>query len=520
MYLRAGLISVMLLVLSRVLGLGRESVQAALFGTSGLADIVVAMLTLPDLLSSALTTGALAYVLLPWWARQTPQQVGHGQRLMGKWLLALGVALAVLMWLSAALWAHLLVPASSGDPALALRAAQAVRWAAVAMPLALLSFLWYTRCQHERDAVGMYGMNVVHTGVVIAAMLLVAGTGTDWLVTGLGLGMLAAYGLRLAFLAWRLRGSRPVASTPAAPLAQAGAADAVDSANSIASLPAPRLWLWALLAAGLPAVLPIMARSMASAQAGGALAIFNYAYKLVELPNLLAIQLVATLVFPALTRAYASGLDISSRLQLAWGLSWTLACAAVLGLVMGAQPLGMLLFGWGKMSAQSLQVVEAWAAAGAWTLLPQSVLSVLILVLATLGRLRTAALAYGAAMAVLLCAGYFFGADVVAIDRGIDSSRGATMMLALSAALWAAVVVAAHSVWDEFKAAFALKIWLAPLLLCIASVVMFRQFFAAHWALVAAQWPVVALALSGLAALSLLAACLWINPSLRSILKR
>ena len=517
MYLRAGLISVMLLVLSRVLGLARESVQAALFGTTGLADVVVAMLTLPDLLSSALTTGALAYVLLPWWARQTPQQVTDGQGLMAKWLLALGGALAVLMWLSASLWAHLLVPASSGDVALALRAAQAVRWAAVAMPLALLSFLWYTRCQHERDAAGMYGMNVVHTTVVIAAMLLVAGTGTDAVIKGLGLGMLAAYGLRLGFLAWRLRRGPPDVITAVVNALRGGTSDAV---GGTARLPAPQLWLWALLATGLPAVLPIMARSMASAQAGGALAIFNYAYKLVELPNLLAIQLVATLVFPALTRAYASGLDISSRLQLAWGLSWTLACAAVLGLVMGALPLGMLLFGWGKMTGDSLQVVAAWASAGAWTLLPQSVLSVMMLVLATLGRLRTAALAYGAAMIVLLWTGYLSGGHVSDLNVGVDPARGATMMLALSAALWAAVLVATCSVWSEFKAAFALKLWLAPLLLCMASVLVFRQFVAAYWAIFAAQTPVLALALSGLAAGCLLAACLCINPSLRSVLKR
>lgn len=517
MYMRAGLISVMLLLLSRVLGLGRESVQAALFGSTGLADIVVAMLTLPDLLSAALTSGALAYVLLPWWARQTPEQVGHGQRLMARWLLVLGGVLAMLMWVSAALWAHLLVPASSGDAVLALRAAQAVRWAAVAMPLALLSFLWYTRCQHERDAAGMYGMNVVHTAVLIAAMLLVTSTDIDAVVTGLGLGMLVAYALRLVFLAWRLHGKHHLIGTPVAP---AGNPVAAVSAGSGRSLPAPNLWLWALLAAGLPALLPIMARSMASSQAGGALAIFNYAYKLVELPNVMAIQLVATLVFPALTRAYASGLDISSRLQLAWGLSWTLACAAVIALVMGAQPLGTLLFGWGKMTAESLQTVAAWAAAGAWTLLPQSVLSVLMLVLATLGRLRTAALAYGAAIVVLFCAGYLSGSNVPGLDAGVDSARGATMMLALSAALWAAVVVAARSAWGEFKAAFVLKIWLTPLLLCVASVAVFKQFFGAYWTVFAAQLPVVALALSGLTALCLLGACLWINPILRSVLKR
>jgi putative peptidoglycan lipid II flippase len=47
MYLRAGVISLALLLASRVLGLLRESVQAATFGTTGLADMVVMMLTCP-----------------------------------------------------------------------------------------------------------------------------------------------------------------------------------------------------------------------------------------------------------------------------------------------------------------------------------------------------------------------------------------------------------------------------------------------------------------------------------------
>ena len=512
MYVRAGLISVTLLVLSRVLGLGRESVQAAMFGSTGVADIVVAMLTLPDLLSSALTTGALAYVLLPWWARQAPAQVAHSQRLLAKWLLALGCGLALLMCLSAPLWAHLLVPASAGDLTLSQWTAQAVRWAAVAMPLALLSFLWYTRCQHERDAIGMYGMNVVHTAVVIAAMVLVAGTAPALLVMGLGAGMLVAYSLRLAFLAWRLRATLADVVPLGAESALAGAA----------GLPSARLWLWALLAAGLPALLPIVARSMASAQASGALAIFNYAYKLVELPNMLAIQLVATLVFPALTRAYASGLNISSRLQLAWGLSWTLACAAALALVLGAQPLGLLLFGWGKMPAESLQSVAAWAAVGAWTLLPQSVLSVLMLVLATLGRLHTAAWAYGVGLAVVLGAGYTLDLTmgVGGAVAGANVDRGAQMMLALSAALWAAAAVAARSVWQEFKAAFAWKIWLAPLVLSVVPALAFSHWAGPSWSRLAAQSSTLALALSGLVALCLVATCFWINPSLRTVLKR
>jgi len=44
------------------------------------------------------------------------------------------------------------------------------------------------------------------------------------------------------------------------------------------------VWLWAIAAAGLPLALPFVARSLAAQQAPGALATFNYAWKLVELP--------------------------------------------------------------------------------------------------------------------------------------------------------------------------------------------------------------------------------------------
>ena len=61
--------------------------------------------------------------------------------------------------------------------------------------------------------------------------------------------------------------------------------------------------MWAALSAGLPLALPFVARSFASNGGEGALVTFNFAWKLVELPLVLAIQLVATLAFPSITRA-------------------------------------------------------------------------------------------------------------------------------------------------------------------------------------------------------------------------
>ncbi|MBA2674253.1 MAG: hypothetical protein H0U68_11300, partial [Ramlibacter sp.] len=69
MFLKAGAVSLALLLASRLLGLLRESALAAAFGASGLGDVAVLMLTLPDWIVSVLVTGALGYVLLPAWAQ-------------------------------------------------------------------------------------------------------------------------------------------------------------------------------------------------------------------------------------------------------------------------------------------------------------------------------------------------------------------------------------------------------------------------------------------------------------------
>ena len=87
---RAGALSLALLLASRVLGVARESALAASFGDTGLGDLAVLALTLPDWIASVLASGALAYVLLPAWAGQTRAQVRILQRRVAIPLLAGG----------------------------------------------------------------------------------------------------------------------------------------------------------------------------------------------------------------------------------------------------------------------------------------------------------------------------------------------------------------------------------------------------------------------------------------------
>jgi putative peptidoglycan lipid II flippase len=422
MFLRAGAISLGLLLASRLLGLLRETVQAAAFGASGLADVVVLMLTIPDWITGVLVSGALAYVLLPHWARQShPAQMAL-QRRVARVLVVAGLGLGLLL---AFFPGGLMVLLAPGLPAsLAQVSRQAVWWSAAALAPALLATLWATRLQHLRDFLGLYAANLVFTGVVtlalaVAALAVLPAGGLQ----GLGPALLGAALLRLAWLAWRMHMAREGSTAGASePAAQAGA----DAA------PGVRVWLWASLAAGLPLVLPFAARSLASAGGAGQLATFNYAWKLVELPLLLAIQLVATLTLPVVARTLADGRDPAPALRRAFALAWVLACAAIAGLLAGAPAVAQLLFGWGRMTPHDVQRMAQWGLAGAWGLLPQALLAVAMTVLAARGRMGPVVVAHGLALATLLAWGIGAGGDGTRLMWALNAASALVALVALA----------------------------------------------------------------------------------------
>lgn len=398
MFLKAGVLALALLLASRVLGLVRESAQAAAFGATSLADVAVLMLTLPDWVAGVIASGALAYVLVPAWAGQDPAQVRASQRRVATWLLVVGCVLATGIFLARAGLVDWLVPGLPVE--LGTLAATGLAWSAVSVPAALLAALWVTRLQHERDITGMYAGNLVVNAVLIAAIAMSLHQRSEAAVGWLGFGLIAAMALRLAWLGWRQAPHVSISAIPGAP-----------------ALPPGQVWLWAGLSAAMPLALPFVARSAASQAGPGSLATFNYAWKLVELPLILAIQLVAALALPAIARAFAAGAggepDRAGPVNSAFALGWTLACGAAAALLVGAPALSQLLFGWGRMEQQALELVARWGAAGGWGLLPQSLIAVALAVLAAQSRLRFAALAHAGALAVLA------GAAMAGVNDGL-----------------------------------------------------------------------------------------------------
>ncbi|MES2401775.1 MAG: lipid II flippase MurJ [Pseudomonadota bacterium] len=411
MYLRAGVFSLGLLLLSRVLGLARESVQAAAFGSTGLGDVVIVMFTLPDLLVGIFISGALAYVLLPHWAQQSAVQQNASQKKVAQGLVVAGLVLGLGIWLLRDMFAQALAPGLTG--AMKTLSAASLGWSALVLPLAMLAALWTTRLQHERDFVGMYAGNLIINVVLIAGLLEVAWAGVSGSTSVLGLFLVFAMFLRLGWLGWRL----PSARTQAA-------ADPVQSQ----ALPRASVWIWAGLSSGLLLLLPLAGRSIASQGGEGSLASFNYAWKLVELPLVLAVQLVASLAFPAITRTGVGTPEREKALRVAFSLAWALACAAIAIVATFSLPLAGLLFGWGRMGQDNLQVIAGWSAIGIWSLLPQALIAVLLTVMAISQRMHLAVWAYLAGLAVLLLSG-------LAPGWGTGIQKGAAVMWILDGVL-------------------------------------------------------------------------------------
>ena len=485
MFLRAGAVSLALLLASRLLGVVRESAQAAAFGRSGMADIAVLLLTLPDLLVSIAATGALAYVLLPAWAGQPAAAVAALQRRVA-WRGALAAA-AVGVLLAAAHEPVLHALAGGLPPGWRPAGAQALLWAAAALPFALVAALWSTRLQHERDFLGMYGANLVVNVLLIAGLLVAARVATTAAVLALGTALLLAMGARLAWLRLRM----PAVAPSREPVHVA--------------MPPAHLWTWAVLAAALPLLLPFTARSAASQAGEGALAVFNYAWKLVELPLLLAIQLVASLSFPAVARALAADAPrekAAAPIRLAFGLAWALACAAVSGLAWAAPALARILFGWGRMPEDALVHVAQWGIAGSWGLLPQAVSAVALTVLAARRQLRAPVLAYAAAFALL----------VVAALAGVRD--GSTLMLLLNAGFLGVALACVLALGRDARE------WLPTRAFGWSALAMFAT-AAPGYALQPATLPALAgLGAGALAAATVLAFALWRAPELRQGLRR
>ena len=510
---RAGLFSIALLFLSRASGVLRESTLAAAFGVGAMADAVVLMLTLPDLIVGVLLSGALAYVLLPQWSALSARQLRQRQRHQWAWMTGAGWVVAAAVFLACKPLVVFLAPAlAQAEPRLA---QLSLAWAAAVLPLAVWAAWGSTCLQHRADVVGLYTANLTVNFTLIAGLALASWVGVSrldavWAQHVMGFCLLLAMLVRLAWQRWRLK-----PGVDATQVESLNAAEAV--AEPLFRWETGAVWGSAVLCAGMPLVVYLLARSWASVEGTGALSLFNLAWKLVELPQVLLIQVVAMLALPRLCQAVAQ--PTAADQPPAWlaelcktlALALALACAAMVAVQGSGSVLASWLYGWGHMPADRLPELTHWAQVGAFSLPAQAVVAILVALLAAQHRLRTAALAW------LLVALPLLAWPVLFVGR---THTGPAAMLWLAAFWWLVALAMLSAVAWQSRAysgwwrVLLADVWL-PLLVCGMAAL------AAGWSGLqpaAAAGPAAWLGLWG--AVGVMGLAWWASPRLREALRR
>lgn len=295
----AGLIS-LLTLLSKILGFGRETALAAVFGASYATDAFLVASVVPFLVALMLAA-ALTSALIPVYSEAMGSSDPDGARRLassvfllsglGLLLLALAVALAA-PWLI-----RLLAPGFPAD--MAAEAARLMRWMMPALVFIGLGGVLSGILQaHLRFALPAL-VTVVHNGVMIGTIF--------WLGPRYGI-MSAALGFTVGTLSYLL------VQRPGLRLAGAGLGRVLAGggfARRLLADPDVRRVGWLLLPilAGSAAqnVNLIVDRILASGLPEGSISALNFANKLVGLPLGLLIVPVATVLYPALARLAGGG---------------------------------------------------------------------------------------------------------------------------------------------------------------------------------------------------------------------
>lgn len=331
-------------ITSRLLGLVREQVIAALFGATAVTDAFVAAATVPTMVYDLLIGGAISAALIPvfsTYADNSPEDLDQ----VGSTVLNIGAILLCLVVVIAIPLAPGLVTLLGVGFAPAIRE-QAITLVRVVLPAVIFlglsgvtTALLYARQQFTLPA---FVVAVYNLGIIVMALLLSSSLSTVSLVVGVLVGAM----LQLALQVPGLRGFhyRPALAWRHPGLQRIGK-------------------LYLPVAAGLVVsqIGVIIDRNLASQVGEGSMAAMRFATTLVQFPLGLVATAVSFAVLPTLSRQSAQGTNFepegegSYKETLTRGLKMVLflIVPAAVGLAVLRVPIIRLLFERGVFDAQA-----------------------------------------------------------------------------------------------------------------------------------------------------------------------
>ena len=326
------------LLLGRISGFIRQSFIANAYGDSSEADVVVMMLTIPDLLVRVLTGGALGAVLIPAFANNTEQ----ARKLLYQATVIYGsltFVVSVFLFWQSELLVSFLAPGWKGDQII--NAAQAVSFVVILIPLTVMAGCTTAYLQHKNKfTVPSLGTLIVNVSIIIGLYMVYRGSGKIQL-----LACFVVFGgsVRLATQVWAIKPSwSPILS--------------------LQSILVGKTFLKhygrAMLAGSILIFFPAIAKAFASFFVEGSYATMDYSLKLIQFPLVIAVTFIATIFLPRLSSAYQSNKELFTNL-FKYGIQATVAisCIATVALFYVSEQYSSLVYQHGKMEEESVRVV-------------------------------------------------------------------------------------------------------------------------------------------------------------------
>lgn len=271
------------ILLGRVSGFYRDILLAKGFGATAVADGIMLILTLPDLLTGLFVGGALAAVMIP-----ELQTASAEKRSAIFWRTSLSSAvvfgvLAVLLYAGIDHVLAVLAPGIAPEILSENRTAFGV--SLIAFPLAVLAAVTTAYLQsRQKFLAAAFGTLIVNMAVVVAVFI-------GGMLSPL---MLLAYAILAgAALRWLVQ-IIAVLRMPSMP----EIAEPVEATATVSRSNVWRRYGEALAAGSILLLLPVAARSFSSLSEAGSLAVFNYSLKLVEFPLNAVLTVFSTVLFP------------------------------------------------------------------------------------------------------------------------------------------------------------------------------------------------------------------------------
>ncbi len=403
------------MMLGRLSGFLRESFVAATYGVSLDADIVVLMLTVPDLLVNILMGGALGAVLVPEFSNKALQPA---RQLLYQAFIFFGLIFVCitsgLFYYSESL-VNLLAPGFNEIQKE--KSVTVLCWVLWLIPLTVLAGV-STAYLHAKNKfiTAALGTLMINSSIIIGLFFVKQNENSLFI---LALFVLLGGLLRLLSQLMQIKISWSPWKGFFPNFLHRGLLIHYGQA---------------MLSGSVLLLFPVIARAMASTQGDGGLALFNYATRLVEFPLVITVTFLATVFFPRLALSFAGDIK-QHRSLIKYGVQITvgLSLVAATTLILLSDVYVQIVYGYGNMQTSSLLKVESLVVIGLLGLPLQGLVVFFTAIFNARKNTRTPLIINGVGLVFFLACNQFsvFGQGLSSVMWGMIASYGLIWILQL-----------------------------------------------------------------------------------------